>query len=421
MNKSSLMSEELQRIGIHGYRVTDIEEQSRFSIVHLRRDQAGGTRLTCPCCRPEGSRDERSEAGNLEVYSKGPYVRKVRHLDSFGRKVRLHIHTHRYQCRKCSKSFIPPLPGIKKYRHSSELFRRKIYELHRDGIAGSVLANQQRIGSASVERFYHEHTELKARERFDGICPPVLGIDEHSIHRKRTRHHRGTRFATTLCNLRTHRVFDIVEGRAPQDLEAYFTALKGKENVRVICMDLSSSYRALVRRHFPNAKIVADRFHVIRVVQQHFVDLFRQLVPQIKSHRGYLAALRTRPENLFSKQKLTLQRLFEHHPAMQIIYEQMQETNELMRKKNITARKAKQLIPQLLKLIETLKASGLKPIVSLAKTLERWDEAIVCMWRFSKSNGITEGFHRKMKLIQRRAYGFKSFENYRLRVIAECG
>jgi transposase len=43
------------------------------------------------------------------------------------------------------------------------------------------------------------------------------------------------------------------------------------------------------------------------------------------------------------------------------------------------------------------------------------------MWRFSRSNAITEGFHRKMKLIQRRAYGFRNFENYRLRVIAQCG
>ena len=32
-----------------------------------------------------------------------------------------------------------------------------------------------------------------------------------------------------------------------------------------------------------------------------------------------------------------------------------------------------------------------------------------------------EGFHRKMKLIQRRAYGFRNFNNYRLRVIAQCG
>jgi transposase len=99
----------------------------------------------------------------------------------------------------------------------------------------------------------------------------------------------------------------------------------------------------------------------------------------------------------------------------------MQKTNQLMRIKNITARDAKQLIPQFLKLIETLKESGFKAIVSLARTLANWDEAITCMWRFSKSNGITEGFHRKMKLIQRRAYGFKNFENYRLRVLAECG
>ena len=37
------------------------------------------------------------------------------------------------------------------------------------------------------------------------------------------------------------------------------------------------------------------------------------------------------------------------------------------------------------------------------------------------NNGITEGFHRKMKLIQRRAYGYRNFENYRLRVLVECG
>jgi transposase len=84
-------------------------------------------------------------------------------------------------------------------------------------------------------------------------------------------------------------------------------------------------------------------------------------------------------------------------------------------------KQGEKLIPQLIELIETLKASGFKSLVTLVKTLANWDEAIVCMWRFSKSNGITEGFHRKMKLIQRRAYGFKNFDNYRLRVIAECG
>ena len=43
------------------------------------------------------------------------------------------------------------------------------------------------------------------------------------------------------------------------------------------------------------------------------------------------------------------------------------------------------------------------------------------MWRFPKNNGITKGFHRKMKLIQRHPYGLRDFHNDRLRVIAQWG
>jgi hypothetical protein len=99
------------------------------------------------------------------------------------------------------------------------------------------------------------------------------------------------------------------------------------------------------------------------------------------------------------------------HPALKPIYQQKQKTTQWMRTRNITARKARKLIPKLLELIETLKASGFAPIVTLAKTLANRDETIVCVWRFTKNNGITVCFHRKMKRIQRRAgrpsaYGF---------------
>ena len=72
-------------------------------------------------------------------------------------------------------------------------------------------------------------------------------------------------------------------------------------------------------------------------------------------------------------------------------------------------------------LIAALRQSDLEHACTLGKSLSEWTEEIVRMWRFTKNNGITEGFHRKMKLIQRRAYGFRSFSNYRLRVIAQCG
>jgi transposase len=79
---------------------------------------------------------------------------------------------------------------------------------------------------------------------------------------------------------------------------------------------------------------------------------------------------------------------------------------------------AKQLLPKFLALIGQFEQS---PAKALAATLTSWLEPIVRMWRFTKSNGITEGFHTKMEMISRRAFGFRNFENYRMRVLALCG
>ncbi len=57
----------------------------------------------------------------------------------------------------------------------------------------------------------------------------------------------------------------------------------------------------------------------------------------------------------------------------------------------------------------------------LAETISEWFAPIIRMWRFRKNNGITGGFHCKMNLIQRLVYRYKNFENYRLRILVQCG
>lgn len=258
------------------------------------------------------------------------------------------------------------------------------------------------------------HTRRKATERLSLECPTVLGIDEHTRH-------KGQRFATTFCDLKNHKVFDVVAGRSGADLEPFVASLKGRERIRVVCIDLSSPYRALIRKWFPNARIVADRFHVIRVVIAHFSNLFRQIAPEIKNSVGSLTVLRKNPNNLTPAQKLRLARLFASYPAFEPIYNQMHRLRDLL---NIKHRRRRECIPlarQLFAFIDRLASSCFQALITLANTLRSWAEPIACMWRFSKNNGITEGFHRKMKLIQCRAYGFRNFQNYRLRVIAQCG
>ena len=66
--------------------------------------------------------------------------------------------------------------------------------------------------------------------------------------------------------------------------------------------------------------------------------------------------------------------------------------------------------------IEQLQASPFEAFQTLGATLHGWRDEVACMCRFTKNNGITEGFHTKMEMISRRAFGFRNFQNYRLRV-----
>ena len=83
----------------------------------------------------------------------------------------------------------------------------------------------------------------------------------------------------------------MVLGRSELSLEPYLQALEGKDAVRVVCMDLSVTYRAVVRKHFPKALLVADRLAVSRLINHHFLACWREIDPGSKN-RGLLSLMR---------------------------------------------------------------------------------------------------------------------------------
>ncbi len=108
-------------------------------------------------------------------------------------------------------------------------------------------------------------------------------------------------------------------------------------------------------------------------------------------------------------------------PALDLIYRFKQRLCYLLLKKHKSKRHCQKLIPRFLRAVLDLRQSGLAQLATLGDTLHSWSEEIVRMWRFTRSNGITEGFHNKMETISRQAYGFRNFENYRHRVQVLCG
>ena len=357
------------------------------------------------------SRPNCIHCGGSKLKIKATYQRVLKHTRQGNQLLTLHLRTPKYYCPDCQRYFRHRFAGVRPRYRSTEAFRLEVFEAHEGGVSQRKLSQTHDSSPATVERWYQGFLKQKLSEMSDRQCPRVLGIDEHFFT-----HKRG--YATTLVDLKNHKVFDVVPGRSEPSLRRYLQRLRGRDQVQVIVMDLSETYRSIARKYFPNARIVSDRFHVIRLVNQHFLKAWQLHDEEGRKNRGLLSLMRRHEWHLSDDQCRNLGRYLDGFPVLKAIYGIKQRLNRLLLRKTMNQRTAKRQLPKLMNLLNQLEAS---PLRGLAKTLVSWLEAIVGMWRFSKTNGITEGFHTKMEMMSRRAYGFRNFENYRLRVLTHCG
>ena len=320
--------------------------------------------------------------GGSELRIKATHKRTVKHTRRGNQVMILHLRVPKYHCQGCGRYFRHTFPGLRPRYRSSDTYRMEVYEAHDGGVTQSKLSRTHLISGATVERWYRDHLGIKRSEMDRRLCPRVLGIDEHFFTRKKG-------FATTFVDLRNHTVFDVKLGRSEPSLRAYLQGLQGRGNVQVVVMDLSETYRSIARQYFPSATIVADRFHVVRLINQHFLKVWQQHDPEGRKNRGLISLMRRHQWNLNDEQHANLMTYLAGYPVLQALYAAKQKLVSLMLLKTLTARRARAKLPQLFELLDQLRDS---PLRVLARTLTSWLEPIVAMWRFSKSNGITEGW-----------------------------
>ena len=94
----------------------------------------------------------------------------------------------------------------------------------------------------------------------------------------------------------------------------------------------------LTNKYFPNAKIVADRFHVIRLLQHQCMMTYRELSSKVKSNRGILSVLRTRPDHLSEHKRLKRDVFLAENPEIAAIYHFQQQLHALLLKKGFIER-----------------------------------------------------------------------------------
>ena len=192
------------------------------------------------------------------------HKRTVKHTRQDNRVLTLHLKVPKYHCRCCGRYFRHTFVGNRPCYRASECFRLEVLEAHHGGVTQRGISRTHRISPTTVERWCQFHISQKYKEIISRPCPEMLGIDEHFFTCKKG-------YAATLVELCNRSVFDVKSGRSELSLRSYLCHLPGKENVRLIAMDLSETYRNIAKKYFPNATLVADRFHVVRLINHHFL------------------------------------------------------------------------------------------------------------------------------------------------------
>lgn len=352
----------------------------------------------CPKCAQPSS----VQAGKRVVKAQDEGLRDTR--------VYLLIHKHRYYCKACRKTFTEPVSIVWPRRRTTQRFRKTLARSCHNFSNLSKVRNKLKVSSGLMYKVYFEQIEQKLKERKGLHWPEVLGIDEHFFSRK-----RGFRdFVTMFCDLKKKRVFEVALGRSNTELIKQMDKIPGRLKVKYVAIDMSGTYKSFVQKMFPNAKIISDKFHVLRLLNPAIMSAGKNI-------HGHRQELKTRRRLLMSRTNLDywvrseIDIYLKDKPELNELYRFKEKLFELYRTYGENKARSKLEL-----LINQMKLSKLEAINKLGKTLNKWKEEVLFYFKYKLTNAFTEAMNNTGKLVQKQGYGYKSFVNYRLRLLSAC-
>ncbi len=338
---------------------------------------------------------------------------KVKDAPFRGMGVYLKILKRRFRCPNCKAVFTEPVQGIKKSARTTHRFERSVYWSCENFQSLKRVKVAHACGYKTVYKIFYKQLQLKQNERQNNPWPSTIGIDEHGFSKDKRRGARN--FATLVVDYKNKRPKEVVEGKSHRSLEDSLSYIPGRERVLHAVLDLSDSYKSFVNYFFPNAKIVADKFHVLRLANPILTSKRIAALGDKRTHKIRRLLMKNR-DRLEHFDRIELDYWLRDQAEVKQAYWAKEKLHTIYRCRGLgKARRSLQ------NLITWLEKSSLPELQRLRRTLVKWTEEILRYFPTRITNARTEAFNNNAKLLQKRAYGFKSFKNYRLRVLNAYG
>lgn len=389
-----------QLLGLPGIEVENYYDLGDQFILEV---EAMTTQVTCPRCGQSSS----------HLHQNHWYL--ARDLSISGRTVFLKVNRRQFKCHTCGKPFSETLDFIGNRRKQTDRFAQWIVQqvLHSDV---HNVAAQNNLSDEEVWSMVQYISKKKLQINLS--CLKRLGLDEIALRKG-----QGD-YIVVLVDLERKVPIGFAPSRKQADISKVLEAW-GEATLRQIVevsIDLSGNYKGLVDKLLPNAQVVADRFHVMKLVnqdldaarkalgkanQEQTNEVEKRRIEAVLKQSKY--ALLKPEENLTLKQKAKLEdirkvlpslaQMHQHKEAFRAIFEQAEDWND----------GSFQLLDWLAEAQEAFKES--------VGTICRWFGEVTAYFDNRTTSGAVEGINNKLKLIKRSGYGFRNFDNFQLRCL----
>jgi transposase len=243
-----------------------------------------------------------------------------------------------------------------------------------------------------------------------GYTPAYIGVDEFAVR-------KGRLFHTAVSDLGEKQVVGVESGHSCQSLVNFLNRVPDPEQVVGVVMDMHEPYRQAVELCCPNAAIVADKFHVIRRVNQALDQRRVKVQEQLKEgrrselFRSRYLLLKSR-EGLSQGEQAKVERILEQYPVLKVAWELKEAFRAMYRAPSRVegARCLGQWVQQ-------VQASGLEEFKGLLSMVARWGKEVLNYFDHRLTNGYVEGKNNRIKVIKRVAYGYQNVEVFAQRIL----
>jgi transposase len=372
---------------------------------HLRTSYQGGALYF----HLVSSRNRCAHCKSFRVIKKGFKIRRLRTVPIGRKRVFLLVKMRRFYCQDCRCTLFEELGIAGRKKHYTKSLERYVMDLCmrmtiRDVAEHTGLhwATVKAIDRRRMRRHVPAASDLR-RLRF-------LGIDEVSVR-------KGHRYLTSAVDLERGRVVYIGEGRSEQSLAAFLKRLRRlKAPLKAVALDMWRPYVRAVRSRFPQAALVYDSFHILRDYAK-MLDALRSEEARAsqgamkKVIKGSRFLLLKGQERLSIPAKEKLQQLLQLNQRLLKAYVLKEELRRLWRfhSRNEAER-------FLLDWINKAFQSGIKKLIHFAHRILKHVEGILNYFRYPISTAMVEGINNKIKVIKRKAYGYRDIEYFKLKI-----